>query len=85
MSKGRTAALIAACTLVVAFVVSFALGLRRDGKPIELPGATLTVPDLDSGRRVEVLNASGQSVPRFLRMAGLSLISLAEADAEQLP
>jgi hypothetical protein len=32
-----------------------------------------------------IMNASGESLPGFLRMAGLSLISLAEADPAQLP
>lgn len=32
-----------------------------------------------------IMNASGDSLPGYLRMAGLSLISLAEADPEQFP
>jgi AcrR family transcriptional regulator len=32
-----------------------------------------------------IMNASGESLPSFLRMAGLSLIRLAEADPAELP
>ncbi|MGH7466406.1 MAG: LytR C-terminal domain-containing protein [Longimicrobiales bacterium] len=64
--------LSASSTAAVAFLVSFALGLRpRANSPIEVADPVRAVPGVFSGRRVEVFNAAG--IPGLARSATESL------------
>ena len=55
------------------------VAVRRPDRAYKLGKFTLICADGNL-----IMNASGESVPDFLRMAGLSLISLAEAAPERL-
>ena len=53
--RARIFGLVVVGLVVVAFGISFVLGLGDDATPVTMPGVERPVPSLDSGRRVEVL------------------------------
>ncbi len=76
--------LAAVTILVIAFVVSFALGVRPQTVPSAAVDAPRIVPGVFSGKRVEVLNASGKSglarnVTEMLRAAGYDVVYFGNA------
>src|SRR5262245_39006980 len=85
VKHAQTVVLLFAFALVGAFIVSFALGLR-DERPATLQAnaAAPSVPGIDSGKRVEVLNGSGRSglarqATERLRAAGFDVVFLGNA------
>jgi hypothetical protein len=82
--RARTIGLVLVVLLVAAFAISFVLGLDDDATPVAMPGVQRPVPTLDSGRRVEVLNAAGRSglartATDRLRAAGYDVVFFGNA------
>lgn len=84
-SRQQRFALIAALLLVVAFGVSFVLGLGR-GAPEQKPGAEMPLPVAvgDARARVEVLNGAGKPglaklATEQLRAAGFDVVQFGNA------
>ena len=82
--RTRVVGLVLALLLVAAFAISFVLGLGDDATPVTMPGVERPVPTLDSGRRVEVLNAAGRSglartATDRLRTAGYDVVFFGNA------
>ena len=76
--------LAAVAALVVAFVVSFALGMRQPSGPTVSADPPRIVPGISSGKRVEVLNASSKSgqartATDALRSAGYDVVYFGNA------
>src|SRR5688572_30365015 len=83
-SRARIIGFVLLGIVVVAFGVSFVLGLGDDATPASLPGVERVVPGLESGRRVEVLNAAGRSgmartATDKLRAAGYDVVYFGNA------
>jgi hypothetical protein len=79
----QTLVLLAASGLVIAFTVSFGLGLRRPGDIVAADPAP-TVPGVFSGRRVEVLNGVSKTglarnATDLLRAAGYDVVYFGNA------
>lgn len=82
--RTRNIGLVLVLLLVAAFAISFVLGLDDDATPVTMPGVERPVPSLDSGRRVEVLNAAGRSglartATDRLRAAGYDVVFFGNA------
>ena len=82
--RTRVVGLVLVLLLVAAFAISFVLGLGDDATPVAMPGVQRPVPTLDSGRRVEVLNAAGRSglartASDRLRTAGCDVVCFGNA------
>ena len=82
--RARNIGLVLVLLLVAAFAISFVLGLGDDATPVSMPGVQRPVPTLDSGRRVEVLNAAGRSglartATDRLRAAGYDVVFFGNA------
>ncbi|MEX2284035.1 MAG: LytR C-terminal domain-containing protein [Gemmatimonadota bacterium] len=80
----RIIGLVVVGLVVVAFGISFVRGLGDDATPVTMPGVERPVPGLDSGRRVEVLNAAGRSgmartATDRLRVAGYDVVFFGNA------
>jgi hypothetical protein len=83
--KAQWIVLVVALLLVGAFVVSFGMRLQQQAAPPAKPiiGAP-PVPEINSGKRVEVLNAAGTSglarqATEQLRAAGFDVVFLGNA------
>jgi hypothetical protein len=82
--RARNIGLVLVLLLVAAFAISFVLGLDDDATPVTMPGVERPVPSLDSGRRIEVLNAAGRSglartATDRLRAAGYDVVFFGNA------
>ena len=82
--RTRVVGLVLVLLVVAAFAISFVLGLGDDATPVTMPGVQRPVPTLDSGRRVEVLNAAGRSglartATDRLRTAGYDVVFFGNA------
>ena len=80
----QTTLLVFVIALVVSFAVSFGLGLRRVEAPVEMPDPSRIVPGVFSGKRVEVLNATGtpglaRGATDRLRAAGYDVVYFGNA------
>jgi hypothetical protein len=80
----QTVVLSLALLLVGAFVVSFVLGLGDESRGVTVNANIPPVPSIDSGRRVEVLNASGRAglarqATDQLRAAGFDVVYFGNA------
>ena len=76
--------LAATATLVIAFVVSFALGMRQPATPAMAADPPRIVPGISSGKRVEILNASGKTgqargATEILRSSGYDVVYFGNA------
>jgi hypothetical protein len=88
-NRAETLVLAFAFTLVAAFIVSFALGLRSDPPTAAATiGPAPPLPGINSGKRVEVLNGSGRSglarqATERLRAAGFDVVYLGNAASRE--
>jgi hypothetical protein len=83
-ARARIIGFVVVGIMVVAFGISFMLGLGDEATPVSMPGVERPVPSLDSGRRVEVLNAAGRSgmartATDRLRVAGYDVVFFGNA------
>jgi hypothetical protein len=83
-ARARIIGFVLVGLVVVAFGISFVLGLDEEATPVTMPGVERPVPSLDSGRRVEVLNAAGRSgmartATDRLRVAGYDVVFFGNA------
>jgi hypothetical protein len=83
-TRAQLIVLGAVLLLVGAFVISFVRGLGGDDRIATGNASSRPVPDINSGKRVEVLNASGRSglarqATDRLRDAGFDVVYLGNA------